>query len=218
MEPLFPASHYLLRRQVQGLRGDFRLSDPNGQVTACARHIVGRLHDDIHLHADDAGASLLLTLRAHARPGTYPSYALFDPRQPGQALAWFQRRPWRWPPYDVWQVDGADERPLGYLSEAGLFQAGLRLLFWGGLVPQRYALRAGPPDSLSQGGAPLARYQQDPNIFRYRLAVDFPYASAGRLDHRIGVAAAFLLAIGEGFYAFRPFQQPRQADHPAPII
>ena len=220
---LFPALYYRLHRQVQGRRGDFHLYDPDGQVAAFTRHNVGYLHDDIYLwdsdRQDETQAQVKLTLRAHTTPGIYPTYGVFDPRQPGQTVGRLQRLPWRWPPYDTWQVNGADERPLGYLHEAGLFQAGLRLLFWGGVIPQRYELRAAPPGSVgpSANTPPLlARYNQSVNIFQYSLAVHFSQEQAGGLDHRLGIAAAFLLAIGEGFYVYRPFQKPHQPEpaHP----
>ncbi len=48
------------------------------------------------------------------------------------------------------------------------------------------------------GGQRVADLKQRFNLFRYELDLDFSMDTSRRLDRRIGVAAAILLALVEG--------------------
>jgi hypothetical protein len=66
----------------------------------------------------------------------------------------------------------------------------LRRLLLGSLLPQNY--------DLTINGERVADIKQNFNLFRYELNVDFSMDTSRRLDRRVGLAAAVLLAIIEG--------------------
>jgi hypothetical protein len=66
----------------------------------------------------------------------------------------------------------------------------LRRLLLGSLLPQNY--------DLTLGGTRVADLRQRFNLFAYQMDIDFSMDPARRLDRRLGIAAAALLAIIEG--------------------
>ena len=85
---------------------------------------------------------------------------------------------------------GVNDEVIGLLFEDNMTLAMLRRLVLGTLLPQNY--------DLTMGDQRVADIKQKFNLFRYEVDVDFSMDSARRLDHRLGIAAAVLLAIVEG--------------------
>jgi hypothetical protein len=66
----------------------------------------------------------------------------------------------------------------------------LRRLLLGSLLPQNY--------DITVGDTRVADLKQRFNPFRYELDLDFRMDTTNRLDRRLGIAAAILLAAVEG--------------------
>jgi hypothetical protein len=91
---------------------------------------------------------------------------------------------------DEWELLDSRDSPLGILYEDNMAQALLRRFLLGSLLPQNYDII-----SLEQRVADL---RQRFNLFRYELNLDFSMDLSQRLDRRMGIAAAILLATIEG--------------------
>lgn len=91
---------------------------------------------------------------------------------------------------DEWDVLDANEQVVGSLFEDNMGLALLRRFVLGSLLPQNY--------DLTFNAERVADLKQRFNLLRYEMDLDFSMDSAQRLDRRIGLAAATLLAIIEG--------------------
>jgi hypothetical protein len=91
---------------------------------------------------------------------------------------------------DSWEVLGPQDQHLGILQEDSAALAMLRRLILGSLLPQNYDLLVNDQRAVD--------IRQRFNLFRYELNIEFDPATAKLLDHRLGIAAAILLAIIEG--------------------
>ena len=83
-----------------------------------------------------------------------------------------------------------DFNDFGVLKEDTLNQALLRRLFFGRFLPQNY--------DLILGDERVADYRQHRKLIGYELDINFQMDVNKLLDHRLGLAAAVLLAIIEG--------------------
>jgi hypothetical protein len=90
---------------------------------------------------------------------------------------------------DEWHILDANQQFQGILQEDDLVMAMLRRVIAGNLLPQNYDLLINQQR--------VADFRQRFNLFRYELDLDFRMDSARQLDHRIGIAAAILLAAIE---------------------
>jgi hypothetical protein len=83
-----------------------------------------------------------------------------------------------------------NDQPLGSLIEDSMGYALLRRFLLGSLLPQNY--------DILFGGTRVADLRQKFNPFAYQMMVDFSMDTANRLDRRMGIAGAILLAVIEG--------------------
>ncbi len=187
----FQYPEFLLRRQVLALTGTFRLYNPTGDLVAYSRQKMFKLREDIRLWTDESCAQELLHIQARQVIDFSASYDVID-SPTGQRVGMLRRKGWQSLARDTWQVYDAREQYLGDLVEDSLGLAMLRRFLLGSLLPQNY-------DLLANGSGPrLADYRQRFNPFRYELEIDFREDPAGRLDRRLGIAAALLIATIEG--------------------
>ena len=91
---------------------------------------------------------------------------------------------------DQWEVLDSGDQVVGSLFEDNMAQALLRRFVLGSFLPQNY--------DLTINNERVADLKQRFNFFRYEMDLDFSMDASRRLDRRIGVAAAVLLAIIEG--------------------
>jgi hypothetical protein len=90
---------------------------------------------------------------------------------------------------DEWEILDVGDNVIGKLFEDSMGLALLRR-FLTGLIPQNY--------DITIGTERVADLKQAFNPFAYQLTVDFSMDLNQRLDHRVGIAAAILLAAIEG--------------------
>ncbi len=189
MHSAFAHTRYLLKRQVFALTGKFRVYAPDGSLALFSEQKMFRLREDIRLYADEGKVQELLWIQARQIIDFSAAYDVVDSTT-GVKIGGLRRRGVRSMFRDTWDFMDAADQPLGVLTEDSLALGLLRRFLLGSLVPQNYDVRIGETR--------VADLRQRFNLFRYELEVDFSFDPSNRLDRRLGVAAAILLAAIEG--------------------
>lgn len=183
----FDSPRYSLKKQAIALTGRFRIYDPQERLVAFVQQKAFKLKEDIRVFADEGQTQPLMTIQAR---NILDISAAYDVVAAGsnEKIGVLQRQGFKSLARDEWDILDANEQPLGILIEDDLTLAIVRRLI--GIIPQNY-------DALFDGQK-VADYKQRFNPFRYELDIDFTPDPAGRLDRRLGLAAAILLAAIEG--------------------
>ncbi len=189
MHTAFSYPSYLLKRQVLALTGKLRLYNPTGDLVLYCQQKMFRLREDIRAFSDESQTQELLYIQARQIIDFSAAYDVID-SQSAARVGVLRRRGWKSLLRDEWEVLDAAEQPLGILQEDNPTRALLRRFLLGAWLPQDYDLIVG-----DQRAADL---RQRFNLFRYEMDLDFNQPAAARLDRRLGIAAAILLAIIEG--------------------
>ena len=185
----FAHTRYLLKRQVIALTGKFRVYAPDGSLALFSEQKMFRLREDIRLYADEGKVRELLWIQARQIIDFSAAYDVVDSTT-GVKIGGLRRRGVRSMFRDTWDFMDAADQPLGVLTEDSLALGLLRRFLLGSLLPQNYDVRIGETR--------VADLRQRFNLFRYELEVDFSFDPSNRLDRRLGLAAAILLAAIEG--------------------
>jgi uncharacterized protein YxjI len=189
MHTAFQYDQYLLKRQVFALTGKLRFYNPQEQVVLFCEQRMFKLREDIRMYGDEQKSQEILSIKARQIIDFSAAYDVIDTAA-GQKVGALRRKGLKSILRDEWEVLGPNDELLGLLFEDNMGLAMLRRLVLGSLLPQNY--------DLTLGQERVADIKQRFNPFRYELEVDFSMDSARRLDHRLGLAAAVLLAIIEG--------------------
>jgi len=193
MTQLFAANRYLVRRKVLKLAGGaFHVFDENGTVVAYSEQKAFKLKEDIRIFADETKTRELISIQARQVLDWSAAYDVTDTTT-GEKVGALRRLGGKSILRDEWKVLDAAEQEIATVIEDSMALALLRRLLTN-LVPQRYDVFM--PDPIN--GAKVANLDQNFNPFVYKLDVDFSLDPAGRFDHRLGIAAAILLAAVEG--------------------
>jgi uncharacterized protein YxjI len=185
----FQFDQFLLKRQVFALTGKLRFYDPQGQLVLFSEQKMFKLREDIRIYADEQKSQEVLSIKARQIVDFSAAYDVVDSAT-GQKVGALRRKGLKSILRDEWEVLDANDQVIGLLFEDNMTLALLRRLVLGTLLPQNYDLTIG-----DQRAADL---KQRFNLFRYELDLDFSMDPSRRLDRRVGVAAAVLLAIIEG--------------------
>ena len=189
MNPAFGFSSYVLKRQVFALTGKLRFYNPQGQQVLYVEQKMFRLKEDIRVYADEQKSQEILLIQARQIVDWDAAYDVLDAAT-GQKVGTLRRKGWSSMVRDEWEVLDANDQPFGVLIEDNLGRALLRRFLLGSLMPQDYDLLIGETR--------VADLRQKFNFFGYEMIVDFSMDPTNRLDHRLGIAGAILLAIIEG--------------------
>jgi uncharacterized protein YxjI len=189
MNSIFQHPGYLLKRQVFALTGKFRFYDPGGNLVLFSEQKMFRLREDIRVYADESKAQEVLTVKARQIIDFSAAYDVVDSTVQ-QKVGALRRKGLRSLLRDEWEVLDANDQVIGMLFEDSIALALLRRLILGWLLPQNY--------DLTIGGTRAADLRQRFNPFQYMLDLDLSGDPAKRLDPRLGIAAAILLAAVEG--------------------
>lgn len=189
MNPIFQFDRFLLKRQVLALAGRFRIYDPNDNLVLYSEQKMFRLREDIRVYSDDRKTQEVLTIKARQIIDFSAAYDVLD-SVAGQKVGALRRKGVQSLLRDEWEVLDAADQPLGLLFEDSLALALLRRLLLGSLLPQNYDLTIGMDRA--------ADLKQRFNLFAYQLDIDFSMDISRKLDHRLGLGAAILLAAIEG--------------------
>ncbi len=189
MHPAFQFNQYLLKRQVFALTGKLRFYNPQGDLVLFCEQKMFKLREDVRVFADEQKTQEVLSIKARQVIDFSAAYDVVD-SQTGEKVGTLRRKGLKSILRDEWEVLAADEQVIGVLFEDSLALALLRRFLTGSLVPQNYDLMVSDQR--------VADLKQRFNPFRYDLDIDFSLDAAHRLDRRLGLAAAILLAIVEG--------------------
>jgi uncharacterized protein YxjI len=189
MHSAFQYNHYLLHRQVLALTGRFRIYNPARELVLFSQQKMFKLKEDIRVYSDDRMSEELLLIKARQIIDFSAAYDVLDSRSGDKIGAW-RRKGFRSMVRDEWELLDANDAPLGILYEDSMSQALLRRFLLGSWLPQNY-------DIISREQR-VADLRQRFNLFRYELNLDFSMDLSQRLDRRMGIAAAILLATIEG--------------------
>lgn len=189
MHSAFQYNQYLLKRQVFALTGKLRFYNPQGMLVLFCEQKMFRLREDIRLFADEQKSQEVLAIKARQIMDFSAAYDVVDSAS-GEKVGVLRRKGLKSILRDEWEVLDAGDRLVGSLFEDSMGLALLRRILLGSWLPQNY--------DMAIQNERVADLKQRFNLFRYEMDLDFSMDAAGRLDRRVGLAAAVLLAIIEG--------------------
>jgi hypothetical protein len=189
MDSAFQYNQYVLKKQVFALTGILRIFNPQDQLVLFSQQKLFKLKEDIRVFADEIKNRELLNIRARQILDFSAYYDVLD-SQYSTRVGGLRRKGFRSIVQDEWEVFDPQEKIIGNLKEDSLNQALLRRFLLGNLLPQNYDLNIETER--------VADYKQRFNLFRYVLDIDFKMDTGKKLDPRLGLAAAILLATIEG--------------------
>jgi hypothetical protein len=189
MDPAFQYDQYFLKRQILAFTGILRIYNPQSQLVLFCQQKIFKLREDIRIYSDEMKSRELLNIQARNVIDFSAYYDVID-SQFTTKIGGLRRKGFRSLVQDEWEVFDPQERLIGILKEDTVNQALLRRLVLGRFLPQNYDLLLGEDRA--------AEYRQRRKLISYELDIDFRMDKNHVLDHRLGMAAAVLLAIIEG--------------------
>lgn len=185
----FRHTNYLLSKQILKLfGGSFRIYDPSGTLVLFASVKAFRLKEDIRLYTGEDKLNEVLVIQARQMLDISATYDVVDPVS-GQAVGALRRRGLRSMLRDEWAILDAAGNEVGKIVEDSMVLALLRR-FITALIPQNY--------HGDMNGVPVFTFRQNFNPFTLKLHLDFSADMSGKLDRRLGIAAAVLIGAVEG--------------------
>jgi hypothetical protein len=183
----FPAQ-YTVRRKILTLAGaQFHVRTPDEKLLAFTQLKAFKLKEDIRVYSDETKRSEFLSIQARQILDISAAYDVQDSRT-GEKVGALRRKGMKSIIRDTWHVLDAAEQEIGIIEEESAFVALLRRFI--NLIPQSFHVKIGEQV--------VGRIHQNFNPFVLRLTVDFSEDRSKRIDPRLGLAAAILLAAIEG--------------------
>lgn len=189
MNMAFTYDRYSLKRQVFALTGKLRFYDPQDHMVLYVEQKMFRLREDIRMYSDEQKSQEILLISARKIIDFNAAYDVIVPQE-NQKVGTLRRKGWSSMTRDEWEVLDGNDQVAGKLFEDNVGLAMLRRFLLGSLLPQNY--------DITIGSERVADLRQRFNPFAYQMDLDFSMDINHRLDRRIGIAAATLLAIIEG--------------------
>jgi len=189
MNHAFQFKNYLLKRQVFALTGKFRIYSPQDELLLFSQQKMFKLREDIRVFTDENKSQELLLIQARNIIDFSATYDVID-SPTGLKVGTLRRKGLKSMLQDEWDVLDTQDQVVGLLFEDNIRLAMLRRFLLGSLLPQNY--------DVTLGQERVADLRQKFNPFAYQLMMDFSMDIGNRLDRRIGIAAAILLATIEG--------------------
>ncbi|MBU3728107.1 MAG: hypothetical protein FGM37_02510 [Phycisphaerales bacterium] len=181
----FAHTSYLLRRKVLKLFGGaFHIYAPDGSLAFYSQQKAFRLKEDIRVYADESMSRELLVIRARGIIDLGMTYDVIDPAA-SAPVGSVRRKGLKSILKDEWVLMDAQGREIGLITEDNAALALLRRTILGWMCPQTY--------DGTIGGHPVCHFHRNFNPFVSKVTLDFGADTAGRLDRRLGIAAAILL-------------------------
>lgn len=189
----FSHSHYLVRRKILRIFGGaFHIYDADGNVVLYCHQKRFKLREDLRVYASEEQQTELLKITTKSIfdiSGTYDVIDSVSDERVGSLRrsgisSMFMR--------DHWTVLDGEGNEIGEIHEDSMLKALARRFVDAAslLMPQAY--------HVTMAGQTVAELKQNFNPFVYKLNVDFTGDRDVRLDRRLGLAAAILLAAIEG--------------------
>ena len=180
---------YTVRRQIFKLLGAaFHIYDPNGRVVFYSKQKAFKLKEDIRVYTGEDMQNEVLTIKAKNIIDFSAAYDVFDPTTQTK-VGVLKRKGMKSILKDEWIIMDANEKQIGLIQEDSMMLALVRR-FLTNLVPQSF--------DGTINGQKVCHFKQNFNPFVTKITLDFAMDTNGRLDRRLGIAAAVLLCAIEG--------------------
>jgi uncharacterized protein YxjI len=189
----FSHSEYTLRRKVLTLLGArFHLYDPSGNLVLFSHMKALKLRDDLRLYTNEDMTTEILSIKARKILDFSSAFDVIDSENQ-EKIGVLKRKGLKSTLVrDEWIVMDADERDIGLIQEDSTWLGLVRRFFenvsW--LLPQSFHVHI--------GGQTVATFQQNRNPFVQKLSIVFSPDAGGKLDPRLGIAAAIVIMAVEG--------------------
>jgi hypothetical protein len=189
----FDHPRYLIRQKVFKVFGNaFHVYDESEtQLIMYSKQKAFKLKEDIRLYSDETMKVELLTITARQVIDWSAAYDIIDPLAK-QKVGAMRRKGWSSLVRDEWIILNAHDQQIGTIKEDSVMAALVRrFVDWASLfLPQKF--------HVDIGGVPVCTFKQNFNPFVKKLLIDFTGDVQGRLDKRLGLGAAILIAAIEG--------------------
>ncbi len=180
---------YLVRRKIFKLFGAaFHIYDPAGNVVFYSKQKAFKLKEDIRLFTGEDMQTEVLRIQARQVIDFAATYDVTD-AVTGEKVGALRRKGLKSIISDEWILLDTADREVGLIKEDHIILALMRR-FLTNLIPQSY--------SGTLGGQEVCTFKQNFNPFVLKLTLDFSKDRDGRLDRRLGLAAAVVLSAVEG--------------------
>ncbi len=185
----FGHQKYLLKKRILIMLGaKLNIYDPTGNMVMVVQQKAFKLREDIRVYSDEGFTQEVLSITARKIMDFSAAYDVVDPIR-NEKVGVLRRKGWSSIVRDNWEVLDATDVKRGEITEDNMMLALIRRLLTN-LVPQNY--------DMVFDGTKVADFGQGFNPFAYHLNIDFSMDSGKKLDPRLGIAAAVLLATLEG--------------------
>jgi uncharacterized protein YxjI len=185
----FGHQKYLLKKRILIMLGaKLNIYDPSGNMVMVVQQKAFKLREDIRVYSDEGFTQEVLSIKARKIMDFSAAYDVVDPIR-NEKVGVLRRKGWSSIVRDNWEVLDATDVKRGEITEDNMMLALIRRLLTN-LVPQNY--------DMVFDGTKVADFGQGFNPFAYHLNIDFSMDSGKKLDPRLGIAAAVLLATLEG--------------------
>ncbi len=185
----FGHQKYLLKKRILIMLGaKLNIYDPSGNMVMVVQQKAFKLREDIRVYSDEGFTQEVLSITARKIMDFSAAYDVVDPIR-NEKVGVLRRKGWSSIVRDNWEVLDATDVKRGEITEDNMMLALIRRLLTN-LVPQNY--------DMVFDGTKVADFGQGFNPFAYHLNIDFSMDSGKKLDPRLGIAAAVLLATLEG--------------------
>ncbi|XXF78405.1 hypothetical protein P2318_01225 [Myxococcaceae bacterium GXIMD 01537] len=185
----FGHSRYLIRRKFFKIFGGaFHIYDEAGNLAFYSKMKAFKLKEDLRVFTNEEMNEEVLTIQARSILDFGATYDVTDSAT-GRKLGALRRKGLKSMLRDEWLIFDANDNEVGTIQEDSMLLALVRRLLTN-LVPQTF--------QGTLGGAPVFTFSQRFNPFIQKIDLDFSVDTNGRLDRRLGIAAAVLLCAIEG--------------------
>ena len=185
----FGQTRYLLRKKFFKLFGGaFHIYDDAGNVAFYSKMKAFKLKEDLRVFTSEDMNEEVLSIKARSILDFGATYDVTETAT-GRKLGALRRKALKSILRDEWVILDANDQEVGNIQEDSLMLALVRRLL-SNLVPQTF--------QGTVGGTPVFTFRQRFNPFIPKIDLDFSLDRGGKLDRRLGIAAAVLLCAIEG--------------------
>jgi uncharacterized protein YxjI len=185
----FALNRYMIRRKFFKIFGGaFHIYDDAENVVFYSKMKAFKLKEDLRLFTGEDMNEEVLSMRARSILDFGTTYDVTDSRT-GQKVGALKRKALKSLLRDEWAILDVNDQEVGTVIEDSLALALVRRLLEN-LIPQTFVG--------TMGGTPVFKFKQRFNPFIQKIDLDFSMDLQGKLDRRLGIAAAVLLCAIEG--------------------
>lgn len=185
----FGQSRYMIRKKFFKLFGGaFHIYDEAGNVVLYSKMKAFKLKEDLRVFTGEDMQEEVFSIKARNILDISATYDVTDSAT-GQKLGALRRKGLKSILRDEWLILDANDQEVGTIQEDSMMLALVRRLL-SNLVPQTF--------QGTVGGTPVFTFRQRFNPFIPKIDLDYSLDTSGKLDRRLGIAAAVLLSAIEG--------------------